>query len=202
MDIKDIYGKVIYSSDAKNFRELIERAALIGANLSGADLSGERLSGADLSWARLSGARLTRADLSWARLSGADLYGANLSGARLSGADLVRAVSYRRICPEVGSFTAWKSLRGGLIAQLEIPAQSKRVGGLIGRKCRAESAKVIAIWAGKKKVREGFSRHDGSFKYVTGKIVRPLQKYNDDARVECASGIHFFMSRLEAEEYN
>lgn len=31
-------------------------------------------------------------------------------------------------------------------------------------------------------------------------IVR-ADKYNDDPRVECTGGIHFFLTRQEAEEY-
>ena len=98
MEIKSIYGKVLFTSEAETvaqaLREAISQCAnlsganLSGANLSGANLSGAYLSGADLSGANLSGANLSGADLSGADLSGANLSGANLSGAYLSGADL------------------------------------------------------------------------------------------------------------------
>ena len=184
---------------AAEWRDILEKHAKYWRGEAG----GER---ANLTRAYLYGAELTRAYLYGAELTGANLSGANLTRAELTGANLTRAeldrlIALRRICPETGSFTAWKRLRDDLIAQLEIPAKAKRIGGLIGRKCRAESAKVIAIWKGKKKVREGFSTHDGAFRYVVGKVVKPAKPYSDDARIECASGIHFFMSRLEAEEY-
>ena len=55
-----------------------------GANLSGADLRGVRLSGANLSGAVLCWADLTGADLRGAVLCGTDLNRANLSGAQLA----------------------------------------------------------------------------------------------------------------------
>ena len=133
----------------------------------------------------------------------ADLSGANLSGADLSGAtgDLP---TYRfQIVPDAGAFIGWKKLRDGLIAQLEIPATAGRVGGLLGRKCRASKARVLAIWRGKKREpsREGFSLHDESFAYRVGKIVAPEDGWCDDPRVECAAGIHFYITRREAEEH-
>ena len=70
-----------------------EKADLIGAdlsyaNLNGANLSCADLSRADLSYANLNGANLSCADLSRADLSGADLSCADLSRADLRGADL------------------------------------------------------------------------------------------------------------------
>ena len=63
-------------------------ANLSGANLIGAILSGANLSCANLRGANLSGAILSDADLSGANLRGADLSDANLSCANLSGANL------------------------------------------------------------------------------------------------------------------
>lgn len=36
--------------------------------------------------------------------------------------------------------------------------------------------------------------------FNAGKIVRP-DKYDSDPRVECTHGIHFFLTREEAEAY-
>jgi len=80
MDIKNrITGEVIYYSDHKTMRKMLETAVKSGAYLSGANLWGANLSGADLAGANLSGA-----NLSGANLSEADLRGANLSEADLS----------------------------------------------------------------------------------------------------------------------
>jgi len=73
--------------------QLLVKAYLNGANLSGAELFQANLSGTNLLGANLSGANLRSADLSSAELwevnlSGANLDGANLSGANLDGANL------------------------------------------------------------------------------------------------------------------
>ncbi len=143
-----------------------KRANLRGANLRGADLCG--------------------ADLCDADLSGANLRGANLRGADLSGANL----THFQICPEEGSFIAWKKLLDGVVCKLEIPAEAKRTSSLVGRKCRAEFARVLEG--------EGISYYGGT--YTVGEIVRP-DSYDDDIRIECSHGIHFFITRKEAEEY-
>jgi len=58
------------------------------------NLMGANLSGADLSWFDLSGADLYGANLSRANLSGAILTGADLARANLTGADLREAIIY------------------------------------------------------------------------------------------------------------
>lgn len=188
------------------------RAKLVGANMSGANLSGANLSGADLFRCNLSGADLSGADLfscnlMCADLSGADLSGVILSGANLSGADLSGAVNsslslmQTSIVPETGSFEGWKKLQKGYIAQLRIPAKAFRSSGT-GRKCRASSAKVIAIYdkSGKKVTGPCESTYDSSFKYEVGKTVS-VKDFGMNRFEECAPGIHFFLSRIEAENY-
>ena len=170
-----------------------QRADLYGANLSGAVLSGADLSGADLS-----GAVLSRANLSRAVLSEANLSGAVLSGADLSGIDLARF----RIVPEVGAFQGFKKLQNGYIAHIEIPDTAERVGGLTGRKCRAESAIVLSITDsdGEYVFFPVGSQYDSDFMYEVGKTVTP-DAWNSDERIECSQGIHFFLSLSEAETY-
>lgn len=167
-----------------------ERADLYGANLYGADLSEADLSEADLYGANLSRANISRANISGADLSRANLYGANLSWANLSGANL----PHFQIYPEEGSFVGWKKLQGGLIAKLRIPEGAKRTSTLVGRKCRAEYVEVLEL------SEPSYDMHSGSTLYKKGEIVRP-DKYDGDIRVECTHGIHFFMTRKEAEEY-
>ena len=139
--------------------------------------------------------------LSGADLNGADLSYANLSRAILSGAikDAKTILPHYRIAPEVGSFIAFKKLRNNVVATLEIPAEAKRTSSLIGRKCRAEFAKVVALSSN---AVVGYAKHwpSGVFPYHVGEIVRP-DSFDDDIRLECANGIHFFMTRREAEEY-
>jgi hypothetical protein len=46
----------------------------------------------------------------------------------------------------------------------------------------------------------GTSTTQGSLVYNRNKLVYALG-YDDDIRVECNGGIHFFMTRREAEEW-
>jgi hypothetical protein len=227
IEIKSAIGSVLFSGDFSSLAEAVVAASKDGAylsgaylsraNLSGADLSGAylsgaylsraylsraNLSGAYLSRANLSGADLSRADLSGADLSGADLSRADLSGADLSGADLSRAnlsveqakklYTTSTILPE-GDLIGYKKLRGGTIAKLSIPAAARRVGGLVGRKCRAEYAIVLEG--------TGYSWYSSNTEYAPGVTVRPTHPFDDCLTEECRSGIHFFITREEAEAY-
>lgn len=93
----------------------------------------------------------------------------------------------------------WKKLFGNIIAKLMIPSESKRTATPTGRKCRAEYAQVIELIGAREKV-FSVSCWDNKTVYKVGEIVRP-DSYNDDIRVECTNGIHFFLTREEAEEY-
>ncbi|MBW7970988.1 pentapeptide repeat-containing protein [Bradyrhizobium sp. BR 10289] len=202
-------------SGADLSRADLSRADLYGANLSGANLSRANLSGANLSradlyGADLYGANLSRADLSGANLSGADLYGANLSGADLSRADLYganlsgadlsgaknadRVIAQTRILPE-GSLIGWKKCRDNVIVKLRIPEEAKR-SHAFGRKCRAEYADVLEVIGAE----VGISTHDGETEYRVGQRVVP-DSFSEDWATECAPGIHFFITRSEAENY-
>jgi len=164
-----------------------KRANLYGASLEGANLCGANLEGANLEGTYLYGASLEGANLYGANLKGASLEGANLYGAYLKGAKLPNF----QICPEEGDFIAWKKVQGGVL-KLLVPATAKRTSSLVGRKCRAE---FVVVLEG-----SGVSKHDGKTVYEPGMTVYP-DKYDGDIRVECTSGIHFFITRKEAEEY-
>jgi len=173
-------------------------ACLSGAKLSGANLHYATLSGADLRYAcleraNLIGANLERANLDSANLSGAYLDGAYLDGAYLDGAYLDGAnLPHFQICPEKGFFRAFKKISSGVI-EIEIEASAKRTSSLVGRKCRASKVRVVSG-------EDGHSNHCRSFKYKVGCVVEVVD-FDDDIRVECTRGIHFFMTRREAEEY-
>jgi hypothetical protein len=205
---------VIYSLDGSVLLEIaggfsganlswasLSGASLSGANLAGANLSGASLAGADLSRADLSGASLSRADLSGASLYGASLYGANLAGANLAGAIIeLSQIIHTRVSPEVGAFVGWKKLSEGAIAKLLIPEDAER-SNATSRKCRASKAVVLNIWdTHGNLVESGVSQHDDTFIYEVGATVTPPH-WNPDWKVECGGGIHYFITRQEAEEY-
>jgi len=178
----------------------LQRADLRGANLQRADLQDADLQDANLRGAYLQDANLQRADLQDANLQGADLRGAylqdaNLQRADLRGADLRGAnLPHFQICPETGSFDAWKRVTntaGGTVIKIRIPAKAKRTSSLTGRKCRAEFVKVLKG--------NGNGKYDGTV-YTEGETVK-ADSFDPDIRVECTHGIHFYMTKKEAEEY-
>ena len=103
-------------------------------------------------------------------------------------------ISYTSICPE-RTVIGWKKCKNNIIVKLEIPAEAKR-SNATGRKCRAEYAKVLEVIGAE----VGISQYDHKTEYKAGKIVRP-DKWDEDRWNECSSGIHFFITRKEAEDY-
>ncbi len=168
-----------------------ERADLRGADLQGADLQGADLQGADLRGADLQGADLQGADLQGADLQGADLQGADLTDTK--GGDL--AIAQTRILPE-GDLIGWKKCNDGVIVKLRIPADAKR-SHAFGRKCRAEFADVLEVIGAEVGVTNA---HGPETKYQAGQRVTP-DSWDADYTNECSNGVHFYITRLEAEAH-
>ena len=162
------------------------------ADLSGAYLSGAYLSRADLNRADLGGADLGGADLGGADLGGADLSGANLSGADLSG---TKNVFLPLACPDTGAFIGWKKCREDVIVQLLIPEDAKR-SSATGRKCRCSKAQVLEVIGAE----TAHSMHNYDFVYRAGETVA-AEDFDENRWNECVPGIHFFITREEAEKY-
>lgn len=185
---------------------------------AGGDLRSSDLSGSSLMYATLRKADFTHACLYRTNLSFSDLEDANMSYVDLSTANLFKAVlrgvnltgavlPHFAVCPEAGAFIAYKKLDDSRIATLEIPAEAKRTSSLVGRKCRAEFVRTISIES-----RTGSFQYDEGqsiktyltdrpvARYRVGEITRP-DSYDDDIRVECTHGIHFFITKKEAVEY-
>lgn len=192
---------------------ILYHANLSHANLNGADLSGVNLwsvnlSGADLSYANLSHANLNRADLNGADLSYANLSGADLSYADLSGANHVKlSLAKISILPDEGDIIGWKkalALDGApIIVKLLIPADAQR-SNATGRKCRASTARVLDL-----QDKQGnslppdttaYSSFDPDFTYKKGETVH-VEDFDTNRWNECATGIHFFITRIEAVKY-
>ena len=178
-------------------RKVAERADLSGANLSGANLRGANLGGANLSGANLRGAYLGGANLSGANLSGANLRGANLSGANLRGAYLDDLDKARLSILSDGDLIGWKSCRDNVIVKLRIPVEAKR-SNATGRKCRAEFVDVLEVFGaeyGESKIPSGGER----LRYEVGKRITCVKPFDENRWEECSSGIHFYITRIEAE---
>ena len=122
---------------------------------------------------------------------------ADLSYADLRGAE---NLAFPIGCPEKGSFIGWKKCRGNLIVELEICEDAKRSSATT-RKCRCDKAKVIAITSPDGGAEEAAqSGYNSNFIYRVGDIVS-VPDFDDNRWNECAPGIHFFISRQEAEDY-
>jgi hypothetical protein len=194
-------------------------AVLTGADLTDADLTGAVLTGAVLTGVDLTGVDLTRADLTRAVLTGAVLTGAVLTGVDLTGVDLTRAdltravltgadlggakdaalvIARTRILP-AGDLIGWKKCQAGVIVRLLIPATAKR-SHAFGRKCRAEFADVLEV-IGASEGRTDQTVQGGSVAvYRTGERVIP-DSWDDDWMKECSHGVHFYITREEAEAH-
>jgi hypothetical protein len=82
-----------------------------------------------------------------------------------------------------------------------IPEEAKRTSSLIGRKCRAEFIKVLRIQdRDGNEIQECEGWRDNDLVYRIGE-VQHADKYDSDIRVECTNGIHFFMTKKEAEDW-
>ncbi len=182
----------------------LARANLAGANLAGANLASAYLAGANLARADLAGANLTGANLARSDLARADLAGANLARADLAGANLARAnLPPLAVQLPDGEFTAWKRVRGDVILELRIPADARRTASLVGRKCRADAARVVSASHLDGCEHAGvrfFSLYSKTFVYTVGEVATE-PRYDGDIRVECAAGVHFFATRDEAVAY-
>jgi len=180
---------------------LLEIETLTDANLGDADLRNSSLINADLAGADLRYADLTDADLRYADLRYANLRYADLTGADLRGADLRDAkidfnncLSFQktRILP-YGDIVGWKKAKNGVIVKILIPKDAKR-SQAFSRKCRAEYAEVLEIEG----ANTATSIYDSTFKYEVGDILKPTKPFDDNWQNECSSGIHFYITKLEA----
>lgn len=176
------------------------------ADLRYADLGCANLHGADLGYADLSHANLSDADLSDADLRYADLSYANLSDAN----HVQLSIAKTSILPDEGDIIGWKKAwtddtmpPKSVIVKLLIPADAQR-SNATGRKCRASKARVLDL-----QDKQGnsippdttaYSGHDTDFTYKKGETIH-VEDFDTNRWKECAPGIHFFITRIEAAEY-
>jgi hypothetical protein len=163
---------VLFQSECDSWRAAVEAALKSGADLSGADLSGANLYGADL--------------------SGAKLYGADLSGAKNIPLLAERQSS---IVPADGPLWGWKKCRDGVLVKVSVGDHAKR-SNATGRKCRAEYVKVLEVIGAE----IGESNYNAAVVYKVGETVK-CDKWDDNRWNECSGGIHFLLTREEAEAY-
>ena len=199
----------LYGADLRHAE--LRGADLHDANLSGAYLHDANLRYANLRYANLNCACLYGADLRHAELRGADLSHADLRGADLSDANHVQlSIAKTSILPDECDIIGWKKAYVDdtmppkpVIVKLLIPADAQR-SNATGRKCRASKARVLDL-----QDKQGnslppdttaYSGYDTDFTYKKGETIH-VEDFDTNRWNECAPGIHFFITRIEAAEY-
>ena len=140
------------------------------------------------------------ADLRGAYLGGADLGDAYLGDAYLRGAKNIPFIPIS--CPSDGAFIGWKEVSGYLV-KLEIPEDARRCSAT-GTKCRCDKALVVEI----RRISDGEqteaitnTSYNPNITYKVGEMVFP-DSFDEDRWNECSHGIHFFINKQEAINYN
>lgn len=172
--------------------------------------------GCDFTGCSLYNTTFINCDLALAIFFHVDLSAARFSDTCIFSNDIVDYAP--PIVPDDGDIIGWKKAMvftrrycendddETVIVKLRIPAEAKRSSGF-GRKCRAEFAEVLAY-----ETEDGdpyyldedhvvASMFENSFEYPLGKIVRSINGFDGNRLRECAPGIHFFITRKEAVEY-
>ena len=216
----DLHGSNLSSAKLRyaslrcaNLRDAnLRNADLYYVDLRGADLSHADLSHADLRYADLCEANLCyvslrhadlyRTDLRYTNLCYVDLCGAKLDSAQLNNSNLANTIldnteRYRLGMILKKPMTAWKKCRNNKVVKLMIPKGSI-VFCVNGKKYRSNKAKVISVNDSSKETAVSFN--DGKFVYVPGERLE-IDDFDLRNTVECSTGIHFFRTRKEAEEY-
>ena len=151
------------------------------------------------------------ADLRDAYLGCANLRDADLGHADLSDANHVQlSIAKTSILPDEGDIIGWKKAwtddtmpPKSVIVKLLIPADAQR-SNATGRKCRASKARVLDLQdkQGNRLPSDttAYSGHDTDFTYKKGETIH-VEDFDTNRWKECAPGIHFFITRIEAVEY-
>lgn len=196
----NLTGAYLVGADLRN-------ANLEKANLSNTSLCNANFTNANLTDANLTDANLTNANLHNAILMGADLgidsHNTDLSNVNLQGANICSAkgrfVEYRKgkiLTQNIIGYKKCKCIGNheNVIVTLEIP-KGAIVFSINGYKFRTNKAKVIGL--------DGADRAKSIYQYMTYYKGDEFTIYNFDCEynVECSTGIHFFMTREEAENY-
>ena len=197
IEIKSIFGKVLFELEKEDnsIKETLKEAVnsevdLRGAYLREVDLREVDLRGADLREAYLRGVDLREADLREADLRGAKEI------------NIEKLKSYFWLTPEEGSFVAWKKAANNCVCKLEIPSEAKRISNSKNRKCRAEFVKTLLILdSEQQQLTQVCGNRDSNTIYKVGELTYP-DKFDDDIFEDCSHGIHFFMTKQEAIDWN
>lgn len=99
------------------------------------------------------------------------------------------------------AFLGYKKCFNNRLVQLLIPADAKRTSATLPS-CRCSKAKVLTIksFDFKEEYDEAWSLVDEDFIYKKGEWVE-VKDFNEDRWQDSTTGIHFWLTREEAEAY-
>ena len=190
-----------------DFREAtLNNAYIFNSNLVHADFGEASFIGTYLAHSNLARADFQGANLAWAALrncvfDNTDLRDCNFIHSNLRGSKYVPYIPLQ--CPSDGAFVGWKKVNNVLI-KLEIPADAKRSSATTN-KCRCDKAKVLGFYntlgTEELDMTELVNDEYEKCKYVKGEMVYP-DFFDEDRWNECSHGIHFFVNKQDAINYN
>jgi hypothetical protein len=215
----DMHGADMYGAnmcDANMYGADMCNANMCKANMRGADIREANMRNANMREANMHGADIRSVDMycaymrctnmSGADIRCADMRGADIREANMCGADIkwIRIDTYTSFfalqCPEEWSFIAWKKAKDWEIIKLLIPETAKRSSST-SRKCRASEAIVLNIYKDWEDVEDAKSHDNNLFIYKKWDHIK-INDFDDDRWNDCASWIHFFITKMEAEQYS
>jgi len=203
-------------TNAKLVSSIISHSYFTGACFNGAELIKVQYKYTSLRHARFTTAKLNSTifklcDCDHSTFDNVDLRHTGFFRTDLDEVDFSKAKYEPYIpmaCPSYGAFIGWKNihdhkLERSYLVQLLIPEDAKRCSAA-SNKCRCDKAKVLSI--------ESLQTHElinsvtnrnqpHVLTYKVGEMVYP-DSFDDNRWNECSHGIHFFINKQEAINYN
>ena len=199
----------------------LRKVPFSGRDLRGAKFQRSNLSDVDFTDCNLQFARFHYANLTNAYMFGADcqhtyFFGAKLTGINLIGANITHAQLERATVRDViwnystqgfapapeGELIGWGH-KSACIIKMLIPREAKR-SWATSRKLRAEYVKVLSIERPVMEMLETLEHPnwigEGTTLYTVGQTTYP-NGWDKNRWIECSNGIHFFLTRHEAETW-
>ena len=184
-----------------------ENVRLENVDFSGAAVENVLFDGCSVKGAVFRNVNMKTASMRYCDMTGCDIRGANLFGAVLEHAKLDGIISdertqwFRMHCPEKGAILGYKKCVNDRLVQLLIPADAKRTSATLPS-CRCSKAKVLTIksFDSTEEFDEAWSLVDENFVYHKGEWVE-VSDFNEDRWMDSTTGLHFWMSREEANRY-
>lgn len=180
-------------------------AELCDGDFRGADLSSCDFRWTDIDYVCFDNANLSNVDMRWTKNSyWASFQEANMEDIELDGSPVndesvegAKNLFIPMVCPEEGSFIAWKKCRDGKVAKIQILENALRTGGT-RYTCRASEVLILEIYDGEETCDEAVNISDDKVIYHKGDYIKDEEEF-DSSINHNGTGIHFYITRAEAE---